>query len=154
MEPVEQGALLGLEAAALGIGQAGGGKLEGGEVVESSADALDALLQPDGERAEGGRSLGLGTDGGERVAEDCGALALGARRTPGGHERQGLTFLESVAQRAGEKCYLGVVGEGGKCVGERGTDASLVELLLGWRSETVGESVAAGDPSLATPEQA
>jgi hypothetical protein len=154
VEPVQEGVVLGFEAPVLGIGEAGAGKREGGEVVESLADALEALLEPDGERAEGGGSIGLRTDGGERVAEDRGALALRARRSPGGDERQRLSLLELVAPSAAEQRRLGVLRDGGERVGERGAELSLVELLLGGGSKTVGEGVAAGDPGLAAPEQA
>lgn len=68
MEPVQEEAVLGLEAAPLGVGEARGGKCEGGHVVEGLADALEALLDAGGERAEGRRPLGLGPDGSERIA--------------------------------------------------------------------------------------
>lgn len=68
-EPVQEGAVLGFEAAALGVGEAGGGNPKGGEVVEGLADALDARLEPDREGAEGLGPLGLGTDGRERVTD-------------------------------------------------------------------------------------
>jgi hypothetical protein len=59
-----------------------------------------------------------------------------------------------VAPGAGEEAFLGVGGEGGQGVGERGTEASLLEPPLGGGSETVGEGEAAGHPGLAAPEEA
>lgn len=42
--------MLRLQTAALGIGEALGGKLEGGEIDEDVAGAREALLEPGGER--------------------------------------------------------------------------------------------------------
>lgn len=53
LELIEQGVMLGFEATPLGIREAGGRKLEAVEIEERHTDALEALLEPCGEGAEG-----------------------------------------------------------------------------------------------------
>jgi len=102
LELIEQCVMLRFEAAPLGIGEAGGRELEAVEVEERLADAVQALLDPCGEGAEGRGAVGLGADGGEGVAENSGALALGAGRAPGGEQGQGLALAEAMAEHGVE----------------------------------------------------
>lgn len=145
--------MLGLETAALSIGEAGSRQLEGGKVEERLPHAVEPLLEASRERPDGRGSLGLGPHGREGVAQEGQALALGVRRPIGGDEDQGLAVLEGVAEHGAEERLLVFGGQSADRVGERGADASLVEALLDRRDETGGEGVAAGDPGLATPEE-
>jgi hypothetical protein len=153
LELIEQGVMLRLEAAPLGIREAGRRQLEAFEVEERHADTLDARLEPCGEGAEGRGPVGLRTDGRDGVAEKRTALALGAGCTPGGDERQRLALFEAMAEHGIEQCLLGIVAEGAQGIGERQTDLPLVELVLRGATQAGREGVTPHDPGFATAEQ-
>jgi hypothetical protein len=146
--------VLGFETAPLGVGEIRSRQREGGQIEQCLLHARDALLESRRQGADGRRPLGLGPDGGEGVADQGGTLALGAGRAPGGDQSQGLALLEVMAQRGVQESLLVLVGQGAEGVGERGTDASLVEPVLRRGSEPGGKGMAASDPGLALSEQA
>ena len=153
-EQVETPVMLGFETAPLGVGEARGRQREGGEVEQCLLQAGEALLEACREGAEGRKALGLWPDGGEGVADEGGALTLGVGRAPGGGEGHRLALLEAMAECRVQQSLLVLVGQGTEGVGERGTDASFVESVLGGGSESGGKGVAASDPGLAASEQA
>ena len=145
--------MLGFEATPLGIREAGGRQIEAVEVEERLTDALEALLDPCGEGAEGRGPIGLRADGGEGVVQKSAALALGAGRAPGGDESQRLALFEVMADHDIEQCPLGIVAEGAHGIGECRSDLPLVELLLGGTHQAGREGVTPHGPGLATAEQ-
>lgn len=98
----------GLEAPTLGrrevVGQA-----EGSEVVEGAVSAVEAALEFDGPRREGGRT-GLGANAGERVAQQAAPFGLvtGAK---GLDECRSLTLRQPVAIATLEDSVLVLVAE-------------------------------------------
>lgn len=153
-EQVGEGTALGLEAAPLGVGEAGGRQVEVAQVEQRSTHALEALLEVGGEAADGRAAVQLGAQGGQGVAQEVAALALGVGGTEGGDEGQGLALREAVPQHAGEQRLLVLGADGGQGVAERGADASLVEPGSRGLAEARGQGVATGDPGLAAAEQA
>ena len=145
--------MLGFEAAPLGIREAGGRKLEAIEIEKRLTDALEALLEPCGEGAEGRGPIGLRADGGEGVVQKSAALALGAGRAPGGDESQRLALFEVMADHDIEQCPLGIVAESAQGIGECRSDLPLVELLLGGTTQAGREGVTPHGPRLATAEE-
>jgi hypothetical protein len=153
-EQVEQRAVLGLEPAPLGVGETGGRELEGGKLHERLAHALEAFLDPRGEAAGRGVAVRLRAQRGQRVAQQLAALPLGVGGAQGGHESQRLALGETMASGAGEQPLLVLGTQGAQRVSERGSDASLVELVARAAGQARGQRVAARHPGLAPAEQA
>ena len=153
LELMEQGVMLGFEATPLGIREAGGRQLEAVEVEERVTDALEALLEPCGEGAEGRGPIGLRADGGEGVVQKSAALSLGAGRAPGGDESHRLALFEVMADHDIEQCPLGIVAEGARGIGKGQSDPPFIELHLGGTTQAGREGVTPHGPRLATAEQ-
>jgi hypothetical protein len=146
--------VLGLETATLGIGESRRWEREDGELGQRLLHACDALLEACRQGADGRRPLRLRPDRGEGVADEGGALALGAGRTPGGDQGQGLALLEVMAQRGVQESLLVLVGHAADRIAERQTDTSLIQPVLCRGGEPGGEGMAACRPGLAASEQA
>ena len=147
------GAVLGLEAAPLGVLEAVGGKRKGRELAQSLADVIEALLDHDSGWAErGGRRRW--PQGRPRVAQECCALGRRAGRTRCRQERQGLPLLESVTLDDAEQGELVLLRQRAQGRSEGRLEQAAGDQNVKSRSEADHESMAAGDPALAAPEQA
>jgi hypothetical protein len=86
LEQVEDGPVLRLEAAAFGIGEALGGKLEGGEVDQDVAGVGEALLEPGGEWSDERGALRVGPYDRERVRQQPRPFGVRGGDPPGGDQ--------------------------------------------------------------------
>lgn len=88
--------MLGLQATALGVGEAFAGYLEGAEVLQGPSHARELLLQAQTEGALVRREGPVGPHDGQGSTQELLALLFGRCRPKGRDQSRGLAMLEVV----------------------------------------------------------
>ena len=152
-EQVEDGAILGLEAAPFGVTEPLLGEMEGSQVDKGLASAIKAFLETSGKRAERRGTLRLGPDDGDRVGQQRRPLRVGGTGAPCRYQKQSFALPERVMFDAAQDRVLIALRQGAQGIGERRADGSLIDFALRVRGEPCCEGVTARDPRLAAAEE-
>jgi hypothetical protein len=154
LEQVDDGAILRFEAAAFGFSHTLVRNCERGEVGESLAGALQALLEVGAERGEHrGVVVLLGSDDGDRVGKQARPLAVGTTGAPGGDEDESFALRKIMAVDRRQDRFLSAIAQSAQRGGQSRADGSLVHSPLDCRTEPRGQGQAACDPRFAPAEQ-
>jgi len=144
---------VGLEPAKLGGLELVARQVEGAQVLERSADALEALGERAAESAEWIHAAGLWADHAERVVEQALVLRLAVGCLPRADQRGALVHLEPVAIDSGGDLLLHVVRKRTKRVCERGAKHALIDALLQRWRELARQREAVRDPVHLVPDE-
>jgi hypothetical protein len=144
--------MLRLQAAAFGIGEALGGKLEGGKIDQDIAGTRETVLEPGGQRSDERGGLRIGPDDWERVRKQPCPLRIRRSNPPGGHQCERFALAQRMAFGGADDVLLTVLAHGAQGVGEGRPDCPLVDLALDGGSELGGQGQPAHDPRLASAE--
>jgi hypothetical protein len=145
--------MLRFEAAALGIGQALGGKLEGSEIDQDVAGVCEALLEPGGKRPDERGALRVRSYYRKRLCQQPRPFRIRGSDAVGGDECERFALMQAVALDHPDEVLLTFLADGAQGIGKRRPDRPLVDFAGDARGQFRGQSQPAHDPRLAPPEQ-
>jgi hypothetical protein len=152
-EQVEDRAVLRLQAALLGVGEALGGKLEGSEIDEDVAGAREALLDPGGKRPDQRGALRVRAYDRERFCQQPRPFSIRGSDPKGCDEGERFVLTQGVALSRSDEVLLTFLAYGAQGIGERRPDHPLIYLAPDARSKFRGQGQPTRDPRLAPAEQ-
>jgi hypothetical protein len=145
-QQIEHGAVLGLEAAALGRGEAFAGDGEGGQVEQGLVRSSEPLFEPCAQRGESWRFAGIGAHRAQRLCQQGGALGLRGH-AEGGEQGEGLLGGQAAPLRRTQDGLLLRSSQRAQRVGEGGAELVVIDLVAQGGRELAGEDETARHPA-------